>query len=60
MDVDEEALTVRFRIRPGLHFHPDANGLADALTAMSQQMKDGAKAKGKSPGKGKGKDGENW
>ena len=33
VDVDEEALTLRFRIRPGLRFHPDADGLADALTA---------------------------
>ena len=31
--VDEEALTVRFRMRPGLRFHPDPGGLAAALTA---------------------------
>ncbi len=33
VEVDGEALTVRFRMRPGLHFHPNADGLAAALTA---------------------------
>ena len=32
-EVDSEALTARFRLRPGLRFHPDAHGLAAALTA---------------------------
>lgn len=33
VEAEAEALTVRFRLRAGLRFHPDSDGLAAALTA---------------------------
>jgi peptide/nickel transport system substrate-binding protein len=38
VEVDAEALTVRFWLRPAMHFHPDRDGLAAALTAEEVRL----------------------
>ncbi len=38
VEVDAEALTVRFRLPPALRFHPDRDGLAAALTAEAVRL----------------------
>jgi peptide/nickel transport system substrate-binding protein len=38
VELDVEALTLRFRLPPTLRFHPDRDGLSEALTAESVRL----------------------